>query len=357
MPDRTLARSRLVAQGLVDRPYASPLDAVSALGLMQGQDLPGVLASTALRTRRGGVDEVLAALDARTLVRGYPMRGTVFLAPAADLRWMTELCAPPTLRAAAQRRARNHDFGDDAIERAFEVVAPHAAGDGVSRARYQELLRSVGIDPSGGRAYHILFVLIADGRLVHGPWNGSDQQIVLASETLGPGIADRFGGDETAAIGELASRYFRTRGPATIADFAWWTKLPLARIRRAVPLLADDVEALGDETFAAAGLHGRVADLARAAAAPLLLPGFDEFILGYKDRLFAMDEATHRALVPGNNGVFRRSIVVDGVVRGFWTRGGRNGSRTLEVTETEGVPKAAQAGVRRRFAEFPFVAP
>lgn len=344
-----------MAQGLVDRPYASPLDAVADFGLMQGQDLPGVLASVALRTRGGKVDEVLAALDDRTLVRGYPMRGTVFLAPAADLRWMTELCAPATLRAAAGRRARNHDFGDDAIERAFEVVAPHAAGDGISRARYQELLQSVGIDPTGGRAYHILFVLIADGRLVHGPWNGTDQQIVLASKVLGPGIGERFGGDETAAIAELASRYFRTRGPATVTDFAWWTKLPLTRIRRAIPLLAPDVEALGDETFAAAGLPARVAELGRRAAAPLLLPGFDEFILGYRDRLFAMDEATHRALVPGNNGVFRRSIVVDGVVRGFWTRAGRNGNRSLEITETSGIPQSAAAGVRRRFAEFPFV--
>ncbi|NLE96947.1 MAG: winged helix DNA-binding domain-containing protein [Propionibacterium sp.] len=357
MPDRPLARLRLVAQGLATRPYASSLEAVTAFGAMQGQDLPGALASAALRTASGDIDDVLAALDDRTIVRGYPMRGTVFLAPAADLRWITELCAGPSLRAAAARRAKNHDFSDADIERAHGAVAPRAAGEGISRAEYQRILTDIGIDPAGGRGYHILFVLIADGRLAYGPWNGVDQQIVLAAEALGPGVADRFGGDDVAATAELASRYFRTRGPATIPDFAWWSKLPLGSIRRAVPLLADDVVHLGDETYAAAGVVDALEVALAEVRHPLILPGFDEYILGYRDRLFAMDDATHDALVPGNNGVFRKSVVVDGVVRGFWTRAGRPDRRTLEVTETAGVPKAAWPGVRRRFREYPFVAP
>ena len=72
VPDPTLARQRLVAQGLVTRPWATPTDAVRAFGAMQGQDLPGVLASAALRTRPpegsgaadvADVSEVVAALE------------------------------------------------------------------------------------------------------------------------------------------------------------------------------------------------------------------------------------------------------------------------------------------------------
>ena len=50
MPDVQLARSRLVAQGLVTRSHQSPTGAVESLVAMQGQDLPGVIASAALRT-------------------------------------------------------------------------------------------------------------------------------------------------------------------------------------------------------------------------------------------------------------------------------------------------------------------
>ncbi len=80
---------------------------------MQGQDLPGVLASAVLRTPLG-VDAVLADLDAGRLVRGYPMRGTVFLLPAADAAWITELCARPSVRAAS---ARSHQLDLDEATR------------------------------------------------------------------------------------------------------------------------------------------------------------------------------------------------------------------------------------------------
>ncbi|WP_296138699.1 winged helix DNA-binding domain-containing protein [uncultured Tessaracoccus sp.] len=354
MPDRVLARRRLVAQGLVGEPWPTPTDAVTQFGLMQGQDLPGVLASAALRST-GGIDDVLAALDAGHLVRGYPMRGTIFLAPAADLRWMTELCAGQSLADAARRRERHHGLGEADIARVADAIRPLARGRGVSRAQFLDVVAAEGIDPSAGRGYHVLFTLIAGGVLCHGPWNGTDQQIVLADEWLGPSLEERFNGDRTAATAELASRYLRTHGPATLRDVAWWTKLPLTCIRAAATQLAPDLEELPDGGWARAGLVDEVAALGRAVQRPLLLPGFDEYVLGYPDRLFAMDAATHGQLVPGNNGVFRKACVVDGVVRGFWNRQGRPGKRVLELTELATVPKAARPGIRRRFATYPFV--
>ena len=46
----------------------------------------------------------------------------------------------------------------------------------------------------------------------------------------------------------------------------------------------------------------------------LALPGFDEFILGYKDRRLHVPDGMLDRIVPGGNGVFRATIVVDGVV-------------------------------------------
>ena len=87
---RTLIGLRILAQGLLPAhriSEATGAEAVTqvaaAFGAHQGQDLPGVVASLALRTP-GGTDAVTDAFTAGTVVRGYPMRGTVF-AVAAEI--------------------------------------------------------------------------------------------------------------------------------------------------------------------------------------------------------------------------------------------------------------------------------
>nr|WP_269452192.1 crosslink repair DNA glycosylase YcaQ family protein [Tessaracoccus coleopterorum] len=118
---------------------------VAALGAMQGQDLPGVLASAALRST-GRLDDLYAALDDARLVRGYPMRGTVFLMAAADAVWATELCAGPSLRSAASRR---HQLGlDDAqIGRAGAVAEEALASGPLPRSALFELWDAAGLAP------------------------------------------------------------------------------------------------------------------------------------------------------------------------------------------------------------------
>ncbi|OHE67632.1 MAG: hypothetical protein A2001_19785 [Treponema sp. GWC1_61_84] len=51
-----------------------------------------------------------------------------------------------------------------------------------------------------------------------------------------------------------------------------------------------------------------------------LLPGHDEFILGFKNRDAALDPAYAGRICPGGNGVFSPTIVIDGIVRGTWKR-------------------------------------
>src|SRR5699024_8969784 len=57
----------------------------------------------ALRTG-GDLAGVLAAFDRGEVVRGYPMRGTVFAVAADSLAWLTQLCAGGPLRSAISRR-------------------------------------------------------------------------------------------------------------------------------------------------------------------------------------------------------------------------------------------------------------
>ena len=61
-----------------------------------------------------------------------------------------------------------------------------------------------------------------------------------------------------------------------------------------------------------------------------LLPGFDEHLLGYKDRSAVLAEEYAPKIVPGNNGMFLPTMVVAGRVIGIWKR--RLKKSALDIT-------------------------
>lgn len=367
-PNPVVGRARLVAQGLLTRPFATPADAVSAFLAMQGQDLPGAIASAALRTPELSAEAVLADMDAGRLVRGYPMRGTVFLMAADDLLWVSELCNAAALRAARRRRAQlelTDEMVGAARERALELLAQTPTG--MPRSELMAEWQAIGTPVDRGRGYHVLAHLVGEGDLCFGPWNGADQNVMATSAWLPSGtrLAERFNGDRQAAVVELLRRYLTSHGPATLRDVAWWTKLSLREVRAAWAEISDEFESGpfgnggsgADEQIWRPGLHAEVAALdAEVLQGPLLLPGFDEFILGYADRLFAMTPEQHALLVPGNNGVFRRALVADGTVRGFWKRAGTPGRRSLQVEPFEPLNDGWSEVLQTSFSAFPFPA-
>lgn len=361
MVDPALATRRLVAQGLVEAQHGSVKEIVEAFGAMQGQDLAGVIASVALRLPVPDVAAVLAALNDGDIVRGYPMRGTVFLMAAEDVTWVTQLCAAAPLRAAIGRRS-DRGLDDAMVERARDLLATSlaAAPTGLPRSAISELWEDAGLPTSGGGTYHLLSLFMHEAIICWGPWNGTDQNVVLSDAWLPAGrtLEERFNGDVVEATAELLRRYLLSHGPATVRDFAWWTKLPLGQIRKALPLVEDAVESDGErERFWRPGLPGQVEALGKLVGQPLLLPGYDEFILGYPCRQFAMTADQERLLVPGNNGVFKKCAVADGLAKGFWTRDGRIGKRKLRVEAWGKTLVRHHKGWERRFQDYPFVSP
>lgn len=361
MPNPELGRTRLHTQGLVSPLADSPTKVVSRFGAMQGQDLVGVLASITLRTRDGDLTKTIDALNDGEIVRGYPMRGTVFAVAAADLAWMTQLCAAPAIRAATARRGAL-GLTEEGISNASDIAltALCTQPNGLTRTELFQRWQAGGHATDAGRGYHMLTYLISIGRLCYGPWNGADQNVVAASSWLPADstLSARFNDDRVAATAELFHRYLTSHGPATLRDFAWWTKLPLRQIRAAWPQISADFApdpTDPDLLWPIAAFESRQVRQTETIE-PLLLPGFDEFVLGYQDRLFAMTAEEHVHLVPGNNGVFQKSIVIDGLVRGLWKLGGRPNARSLVSSEFgAGLSEAHRSRVAQLFHQFPLV--
>ncbi|MEV4543371.1 winged helix DNA-binding domain-containing protein [Micromonospora echinaurantiaca] len=320
-------------------PAAAPAtvaDVVQWFGAMQAQDLASGMWSLGVRLPGHDHAAVHAALERREALRTWPMRGTVHLVPPRDARWMLELTGVRSLAGAATRRAQLGLSEADA-ERAVEVLGGALAGGGrLTRAECLAALEAAGIGTSGQRGYHLLWYASVRGVTCLAPNVGTEQTFALLDEWAPrPHRLDR---DEALAV--LAHRYVQGHGPTTDREFAGWTGLTLTDARRGLAAAGDTLaEVRVDGT--AMVVDAALLDAPRAPLGDLLaLPGFDEYLLGYKDRSLMLDPAHKDAIVPGGNGVFQATIVRDGRVVGTWKR--TVGRSAVTVTVRPLVPLTAE---------------
>ena len=348
-----VGRLRLVAQLLAGARPAGAGEVVRRLTAVQAQDFPGAVTSVALRTAERSRAAVLAALDEGSVVRSWPMRGTLHLVAAEDLLWLLELLGDRVRTTFAGRRA---DLGlsDADAERAREVVTEALRGGG--RMRRAELLAAIaagGVATTGQRGYHLLAFLATTGTLCLGPTDGAGEQLfVLVDEW----IPDRRGLAGEEALGELAQRYFTGHGPATVQDLARWAGLPLRAARAGLAfarehLVAVDVD--GVEHLMHPTTPERLAVCRHEAAGLFLLPGFDEFVLGYGDRRAVLDPEFAEQIVPGGNGMFRPTVVHGGRIIGTWRWTGRGANRTATAEPFTDLPDEVAAAFPLAAAALP----
>jgi hypothetical protein len=311
-----IVRLRLGAQRICATSLARlrPADVVATLGAVQAQDYLGALWAVGLRSGDASERDVERALAERTIVRTWPMRGTLHLVAAADARWMTELLAARPAAAAAGR-LRSYGIDEQVLRRARRALARSLEG-GRRRTRpdlYRVLDRAK-VPAAGERGLHVLWRLAQDCVLCFGPREGKQQTFVLFDEWLPK--ARRLPRDE--ALAELAHRYFAGHGPATLADLAWWSGLKVADARLAVALAGRRIEErkVGGESMWLSRSSPASAPPARGA---YILPAFDEFLVGYADRSAAVDPA-HAPAWSDGGGLLKPTIVAGGRVVGTWKR-------------------------------------
>ena len=336
-----VALMRLVALRIVGPPHRSAADAVRSLTAVQGQDYPGGLTSVALRTDGRRLSDVTAALDDGDVVRSWPMRGTLHLVAANDLHWLLDLLAPRILAGSATRRAALGLTDDDIEEARAVVVAALAGGRAMRRDALLAAMADGGVPTTGQRGYHLLWFLAQSATLCLGPTDGGDQLFVLLDEWVrSPRRLER-----EEALGELTLRYFRSHGPATVKDLVRWAGSTVRDVRTGLaiarPQLAR-IEIDGVEHFLDPETPDRLAACRAEARGVFLLPGFDEFVLGYGDRGAVIDPQFADRIVPGGNGMFRATVVSDGRIVAVWRWTGRGANRTADVEPfTELAPDVA----------------
>ena len=325
-----IAAARLDNQCITASPRRRPEDVVARLGAVQAQDYGQSLWAIGSRLRRGTIATVEHAIADRQIVRTWLMRGTIHFAAPEDVRWLLKLCVP-RLAVAAERRRTLLGITTDELDRSRELLVGALAGDRrLSRPDVFRLLDDAGIATTGQRGYHIVARLARDGLICIGPMHGKQPTFVLLDDWAPRAQARELTHGE--ALVDLAGRFVASRGPVTDHDLARWAGITLGDARnglRNAPELATR-ELDGATYWLAAGQADAPAPRAGRRRG-YLLAGFDEFLLGYKDRAAQLDPAHAAQVVPGANGVFRPMVVVGGEIVGTWTRSVRAGALAIEL--------------------------
>ena len=256
--------------------------------------------SIALRTAERSAAAVLAAYDAGTVVRSWPMRGTLHAVPAEDLGWMLALMTARP-RAAAERRRGRLGLDEAAVREAGRIAERALPARGLARAGLLAAFAAAGLPTDAGRGYHLIVELAQRGVLCLGPTDGGEQRFVLVDRWI---TARRDLAGE-AALAELALRFMTSHGPATEADLARWSGLPLGQVRTGLAAVRDRLavaEVDGVRHWSDPALPDLLAAHRAQARAVHLLPGFDELVLGYADRTATVPPGVAERIAPGGNG-------------------------------------------------------
>jgi hypothetical protein len=119
---------------------------------------------------------------------------------------------------------------------------------------------------------------------------------------------------------DLVKLYFTAHGPATVADFAWWSGL---RTEAAELVAGANLPELGD------GYYGSLPD-SRPSRGVRLLPIWDSLFLTHKDRTHAVSDEMYRYVYDAS-GNPTSIVVVAGVAAGHWDLSIEKGRHRVKV--------------------------
>ena len=221
------------------------------------------------------------ALESRALVIAWLNRGTLHLVCADDYWWLLSLTGPTQ---TTSNLTRLRQVGVEDPEKAGRAIERVLAGGPHTTRELREA-----VNGQGPAFLHTLGYLALRGRVVRcaaatwaltGDWLGKQPKV-----------------DRDKAIAELGRRYAKAHAPCEPADLAYWAGLPLRDARAALD-----------------GVKQRPCGGAEPIPARLL-PAWDEYLLGWKDRSFLMvgpAEGLYRG------GLIGPAMTVDGLAVGKW---------------------------------------
>jgi hypothetical protein len=313
MPFRSLLHIRLIQQQIAAHQFQTPGEVVKWLGAVQAQDYAGALWAVGLRLKNASDQAIEKAISDKTIVRTWPMRGTLHFVAPEDARWMLQLLTPRVMARAAGEYKRS-GLDKKIFDKSRKVlVKALQGGRQLERREMYRVLEEAKIDTSSTRGLHITGVLAQQGLICFGPRIGKQPSFVLLDEWIVN--SKTLKGDE--ALAELLQRYFTGHGPATIQDFAWWSGLTMTEAKKGIEMVKKDFNEVKIDSQTYWMKETNVTTPKTSGI--YFLPPFDEYLVGYKDRSAALEDL-HLKKVFTINGIFNPVLIINGRIAATWKR-------------------------------------
>ena len=337
--DGQVRRLRTAAQFLHRPRRCSAVDLVQHLTGVQAQVLSAAGLALRARTERlTGQDVDRARLVDRSIVLTWAMRGTLHLIAAEDYGWLQALVIEGAI-ANAHRRLEEEGVLADQPAKAVRLIARMLEHEGpLTRSVIAERLSGQGIRTEGQAIAHLVWLAAAQGVICYGPERDREQCFVLVRDWIGKQKPM----ERDSALAELAVRYLAAHAPAIPADMAFWSGLRLTDVKRAWTAIQDRLVAVETDRGTLWTLRSRE----RPAPPGLvrLLPAFDEYLLGWRERDIVVS-AEHWSRVNRGGGWLHPVVLHDGRLVATWRMERGSKTLTIEIKPFDPLPPAVRRGV------------
>ena len=308
-----IANSRLSSQQITTTKFTSPKEIVSWMGVIQSQDYAMSKWAIGCRLPNSTEQIISKAIDKGEIIRTHILRPTWHLVAAEDIYWLLELTAPQ-IKSILKSSHKQLEITPAILTKTNKLITAALANNNhLTREELISVLEKRNIATDGNRASHIILYAELEGLICSGSSKEDKQTYALLSDrVLKPPPITR-----EAALEKLANKYFTSHGPATLQDFINWSGLSITDARKSIEMIQSTFvsEKIGQEiywipTYFSPPKKDKVV---------YLLPAFDEYIIGYKNRSGMLSSANYKKVI-SNNGLFYPTIVINGQVTGSWKR-------------------------------------
>jgi len=338
---------RLHNQQLVNAQFDKPGEVVAWLGAVQAQDFLGSLWTIGQRMKNKVEEaDVEEALNDRSILRTWPMRGTLHFVAPKDVRWMLKYLTPHvTSRMVSYYRQAELDTKVFTKVKKLWIKVLEG-GKQLTRDEMYGVLERAKIPTANMRGVFILGHMSHEGFLCFGSRKEKQQTFTLLDEWL-PSFP-MLKKDE--ALGELALRYFKSHGPAVLEDFIWWAGVPKGEAASALASVKSQLEEemINRKThyFSSSGKPGKI-----NPTTAYLLPTYDEYGIAYKVCDAIIDPADLKKI----GGIYTSVIMMNGKAIGVWKRTIKKDSVHIETKPFRPFAKAQKSAVvaaAKRYGKF-----
>jgi hypothetical protein len=308
-----VAVQRLRNQQLAASACRTVEDLVAWFGAVQAQDYPSARWAVGQRVPGATDAAVRHAVDEGRILRTHVLRPTWHFVTRDDIRWLLALTGPRTARVAEYCRL---SAGVDAKAAAKfrRLIARALRDEPLTRTELREHLSRAGMPLPGVTLGYLLFEAESLALICSGPSRDREATYALLDDRAAPAAPV----DRDEALATLVRRYFQSHGPATVADFVWWSGLTSRDAKHGIAHVRPSLEHEridGIEYWSAPSTSAP-----RPPAQVHLLPNWDELLVAYRDRGPSILPASGRTRAFTSQEVLTNVITLTGHVVGTWTR-------------------------------------